>query len=500
MQKSVVIPPVLKSAAKSALPPVLLLAAGLGIFVYLVRTPVEPAPDESRVAARLVRVIRAQRGPHRMTATAFGTTRASDEWTAIAEVSGRAVSVSERFEFGEIVAAHTPLVEIDPTDYQLAVDRLEAEIASQELRAEELEQRKTNLQKIADFQAEQLRLADEEFRRLRSLWEKDAASDSAMDAAQTALIDYQSAAQETRNRLDLIPVEKRLLDASLRVLEVQLKQAQRELEKCTIRLPFDARCASRSVEVDQFVAVGERLGTFLALDKAEVVAMVETRKMRALFPDGIPELGELDLTTMNLDESIFERFEVPAEVRWGPFDEPQVWRGRVARVGSTLDQVTRSVPVIVEIPDPYKDVVPGVRPPLVPDVFCHVTFYGATVDDVVVIPRDCLHEMPKGDARSASAAPSRNGADYRVYLLREGKLDIEPVEVIAQEADVAVIGGGIDDGDLVILTDLFPASQGMPLEGKLDETIRHERDADRPYETLAREGPETASSSPETPR
>ena len=59
-------------------------------------------------------------------------------------------------------------------------------------------------------------------------------------------------------------------------------------------------------------------------------------------------------------------------------------------------------------------------------------------------------------------------ADYTVYVLRDGKLHIADVEVLILEQDYAVIERGIEDGDMVILTDLFPASEGMLLDGELD--------------------------------
>lgn len=468
-----------------------LLSVGVGTFAYLVFNPPDLNPEEGQASARLVRVLEANKGPHRMAVTAYGTSRASREWAAIAEVHGQAVEVHERFEPGEILSAGTLLVRIDPTDYQLAVERLEAEIASQELQTKELDQNEQNLHQIEKLQREQLRLAEEERDRLQKLYDRDkAASDSALDAAQSAVITHRTALQQTENNLALIPVQRDLLQASLRVLRVQLRQGQRELEKCQIPLPFAARCIAKSVEVDQFVGAGERLGNFLALEEAEVVAMVETRKMRVLFPRGIPELGTLDLARMELDESIFNRVEVPAEVRWGPWGEPQVWRGRVARLASGLDEGTRTLPVVIEVPDPYKDIKPGVRPPLLPDVFCHVTLFGATVDDVVVIPRDALHRLGR-DVLGDGDAQEDGAEEYVdvVYVLRGGKLRTvagdgkqrqevvggklhrAEVTVMAEEEDHAVIEEGIDQGDMVILTDLFPASEGMPLDGLLDRRI-----------------------------
>jgi len=467
------------------------LSVGVGTFAYLVFHPPELNPKEGKGSPRLVRVLEARKGPHRMAITAYGTSRASREWAAIAEVHGRAVEVNERFEPGEILPAGTLLVRIDPTDYQLAVERLEAEVASQQLQGEELDRNEQNLREIEKLQRRQLQLAEEERDRLQELYERNkAASESALDAAQGAVVTRMTALRETENKLALIPVQRDLLQASLKVLRVQLRQGRRELEKCQVRLSFDARCTAKSVEVDQFVAVGERLGNFLALEQAEVVAMVETRKMRALFPRGIPELGTLDLTRMDLGESVFDRVEVPAEVRWGPWGEPQVWRGRVARLASGLDEQTRTLPVVVEVPDPYSNVTPGVRPPLVPDVFCQVTLFGATVDDVVVIPRDALHRLRRdvlgdGDAKGEEA---EQYVDV-VYVLQGGrrrtvagggrqreevvggKLHRQQVTVLAEEEDLVVIEQGIDEGDLVILTDLFPAGEGMPLDGLLGRRI-----------------------------
>ena len=125
---------------------------------------------------------------------------------------------------------------------------------------------------------------------------------------------------------------------------------------------------------------------------------------------------------------------------------PVVWEGKVVRVASSLDERTRTVRVIVEVPEPYKDMQLGVRPPLLPDVFCHVTIYGATLKDVVVIPRDCLH-------------------DDRLYVIRNNRLHISPIKTLVIEDDLVVIRDGVAAGDLVVLTDLFPAVEGMPLRG-----------------------------------
>ncbi|HYW79776.1 MAG TPA: hypothetical protein VE890_09380, partial [Thermoguttaceae bacterium] len=422
----------------------LLLIVGGTVTGYLIATRPKPSGTPTKDPGRLVQVFKADKSSHRLAVTAYGTTRASQQWKAIAEVSGRAIEISPRFEPGEILPAGELLVRIDPTDYQLAATRLEAEARAKAVQLHEIDQNETNLDEILNLLQQQASLASKEYERQRELFDRNATSRAGLEAAERAYITSRTTLQQTRNELALLPARRDLLQASLDAANAQLAQAQRDLAECEIRLPSAARCAEKSVEENQYVTMGERLGTFLALDTTEVVAMVEARQMSALFPGGAQAMGPLDFTQFDRIESFWKQLKIPVEVSWGTEDRRWTWPGRVARIASSLDPGTRTIPVIVEVPDPYKGVQPGIRPPLIPDVFCKVTAYGATVDDVVVIPREALH-------------------NDRVYLLRDNQLDIARVKVLALEEDLAVIQEGIEASDMVVLTDLAPASQGMPL-------------------------------------
>ena len=440
----------IRSIASYTLIVLALLTIGVLSIVYLASTKPSPSGETSEELGRLVRVFEAHKVSHRIAISAYGTTRASEVWTAIAEVRGRAVEVSPQFEPGEILPAELPLVKIDRTDYELAERRLKAEVRAKDKALEELNQNEVNLREIYKLQERQLKLAQFEYQRQQEVFAKNAASRSDLEKAENAYIQARTAALETFNQLRLVPVQRELAEASRDSTSAQLDQALRDLSKCEIRLPMAARCASKSIEENQYVKEGERLGTFLALDTTEVLAMVETRKMGTLFSGEFRQLGPLDLTQSNQVRTILQRLKIPAEIRWGLGDRRPVWHGRVTRVGSSLDPGTQTVPVIVEVRDPYKNVELGVRPPLVPDVFCEVTLFGDTIDGVVLVPREALR-------------------DGRVYLFDQGKLHIRPVTVAALEEDVAVVSGGIESGEKVILTDLFPASEGMLLRAEVVE-------------------------------
>ena len=285
----------------------LMLVVGAGVCAYLIWTKPSPTGEQQSPPGPLVRAFRAQKTSHRVAVTAYGNSRAGTKWTAIAEVKGRAVEVDLRFEPGEILPRDFLLVRIDTTDYQLAVDRLQAEAKAKSKQLDELTQNEANLKVILELQDRQLVLAASERDRQRRAFERKAAANRDVDRAENDYVMALTAMQQTRNKLALLPVQRELTQASLDAATAHLEQARRDLKKCEIRLPFAARCATKTVEEGQYVAAGERLGTFLDMQMAEVVAMVEVRKMPTAFSENVMKLGMVDLGQMSHAESIWKR-------------------------------------------------------------------------------------------------------------------------------------------------------------------------------------------------
>lgn len=462
-----------------------LVLAGVAAIGFLVRTRPETERKHEVTPPRLVRVFEATRGRHRCSARVFGTSRASRQWVAIAETRGEAIEVCPKFEVGEILPAGTLLVQIDPEDYRLSLRRYESEVRAREEQLNELGRTEANLLEIRQLQEEQLQLAQRDLERITELVVSGAVTEAEADAARTTHLARLLAFQETANSLTLIPVMRARAEAERDAAKVQIDQAMREIARCSIRLPFDARCAAKSVEENQYVHAGQQLGVFLDLGTAEMVLMVEARRGSSLFPRGIPGTGPLDLRAMVVDDAPVRvaLALLEATVHWG--DPPR--RGKVTRIESTVDPATRTFPVIVEVAEPYSGIVPGVRPPLAPDVFCEVTLYGAVLEDVVVIPRDCLHELP-GAKRGDEPLPvvyllvggDRVRRDGKTFL-EAGFLKIQQVDILAVEDKVVILEAGLDGGDIVVVSDLYlarehwgvpefgPASEAMSLSGVLEE-------------------------------
>lgn len=74
------------------------------------------------------------------------------------------------------------------------------------------------------------------------------------------------------------------------------------------------------------------------------------------------------------------------------------------------------------------------------------------MDDQLLLPNTAIHNQ-------------------HVYVLEEGKLRIKPVNVEFVQGQVAVIKSGLQAGDVVVLSKIFPAVEGMLLQPQPDKNI-----------------------------
>ncbi|MCE7643042.1 efflux RND transporter periplasmic adaptor subunit [Vibrio fluvialis] len=102
--------------------------------------------------------------------------------------------------------------------------------------------------------------------------------------------------------------------------------------------------------------------------------------------------------------------------------------------------------------NPYQQAKPGQRPPLVRDTFVKVTLIGPPLKEQLAVPVTALH-------------------DETLYLLKDGKLAIQPVNVDFIHNQLAVIKSGLNSGDVVVVSQLQPAVKGMPLKPQPDKAL-----------------------------
>ena len=432
--------------------PVVMLIVGVGIASLLYATrqgpPVRPSPP----APRLVRTFRAVATPHRIAVTAYGTTQASQQWTAISEVSGTIAQLSDRFAAGDVIPAGELLATIDKLDYELAVKRAQTEVTLRKQKQLELVQTRENTLSMIEVREKQFQLAQAELDRVSELIKNNASSQAEYDRVSGTYLDRDLALKELKNRLALLPIQEQSEATAMEAAQLNLQQVQRDLEQCEIRAPFNALCISRDVTLHEQATTGQVLGEFLGLERAEIIAMIEPRKALPLFRKFGKAIGPIDfrspqLSLLNELRRQIREFAIPVDVTWRAGEGIAQWRGRLVRASATVDESTRSIPFIVEVDDAFSAVEIGIKPALVPGMFVETVIYGDRYENVFVIPRDVV----------------RGGT---VHVVRDDRLAIVDVELLAIEEDAAIVESGLNEGDQVILADLFPVAEGMSLRAE----------------------------------
>jgi RND family efflux transporter MFP subunit len=248
------------------------------------------------------------------------------------------------------------------------------------------------------------------------------------------------AAQDMASRAVVEDAEHavRVSRAALEEARAALTQARLDLERSEIRAPFAGRLRDVRVDVGQFVGRGTPLARIFSVDHAEV---------RLLVPD--EDLAHLDLP---LDLRGAELADGPAvTLRARLAGRELAWPARIVRTEAAIDPATRMVPLVARVDDPYARRDPA-RAPLPVGTFVDAEIAGRSLPDAVVLPRAALR-----------------GEDRVIVVDAEDRLRFRQVEVARRDRERAVVVGGLEAGERVLLSSLDAATEGMHVRASAEE-------------------------------
>ncbi len=433
------------------LPPILAGAALLG-YVATHKSP--PATKPATETVRHVRVFEVKPGRVVPSVRGFGAVTPGSKWTATGQVGGEIVYVHPALKKGAILKAGDEIVRISPADYDVALKRAEANIRSATAKIDELAVSEKNTGEVLEIESRALVLLERDLDRQKKLLARGNASQTAVDNKTREVLGQRKVVQELKNSLRLLPVQRAQQDAQKAVSAAELQQARLNLQRTSIRLPFDARIVSVDAELAQYAQPGQTLATADAVASAEVEAQIPIQRFRNLL-SVIQGVGP-DVP-LQFSESIFakmvERAGFQATIRLATGEEVIEWRARFARISDTIDPKTRTVGVIVVVDNPYENMVPGKKPPLAKGLFVEVELRTRPLDDRLIVPRAAVHEG-------------------RAYVLgADGRLEIRAVETGLRQGGIATVNKGLKAGDKIVVSDLSPAIPGMALRATIDDAL-----------------------------
>ena len=220
--------------------------------------------------------------------------------------------------------------------------------------------------------------------------------------------------------------------ALLASADAQIQRAELDLERTRIVAPYRGRIASHSADLGQFVTAGAALAEIYSVDRAEVRLPLSNQQLGYLTLPGRNALGE----------------PVRAVLSASLGEQRYNWQAEIVRTDGTIDPNSRQLFAIASIEQPYDS---GDKPPLRVGQYVQADISGAVLSDVVVIPRSALRE------------------DREVLVVDDtNTLQRRNVEVRWKDAEVAVIGEGLEEGEIISLTSLGTVVNGTRVNATVD--------------------------------
>jgi len=426
---------------KVALP--LFAIIGIIIAVSLVKSRPEMTHKIEQKRSTAVKVITAKRYDLPPKISGFGEVIPDILLEGKSEISGKVVYIHPQLKPGAILPENTVVVKIEANDYQLALKKAQAELAVSKANLVELEINLKDAEADLTLAKERLTLSQKELKRSHDLIKKGSISQSKLDSQQSNTLQLKREVQNLQSQLATLPSQRNVLIAKEVIAQSNVETQQRNLERTIIRLPFTSRISEESVESNQFITQGAMLFKAQNIDRVLVNAQFpfdQFKKVSKGFPADISMNDIIQLTSNT--ESIFSKLGLNATVKLSDHKGVQ-WEAKVERFLSNLDPSSRTLGIIVSVENPYEDIRPGVKPPLLAGMFAEVILKGK-MHNYIVVPRDAMHET-------------------ELYVVDQNNA-LRRKKIIAEtQGAMMLIEQGIQEGEKIITSDVFPAVSGMPL-------------------------------------
>ena len=375
------------------LPLVILGLAILGAQMLIASRPQVPKASRG-VTPTYVEVFKARVQDSRAIISAYGTIQSHQQLTVQPEVNGRVTRLNPKLVIGGILQKGESLLQIDPRDFRYAVDEQRAALAKAQF----------DLQVELGNQA----VAKREWNLLQP---KD------------------GEISELSKHLALRRPHLKEKQIALEAAKSQLQKAQLDLQRTTLRTPFQALVLNESVEIGQLLNA-----------QTSVATLVGTSEFRAQVSIPIQQLSRI--TFPGPGQSLGSSVRLMREIGTG---EPVIRKGSVIELLGDVTQNGRMAQILVSVPDPLDLKKPNhLRRPLLLGEYVRVEIEGPLLHNVIVLPRHAIREGRRVWVKNA-----------------ENTLEIRPVNIILSRKDTVLVNKGLQDGDEVITSQLSAAVPGL---------------------------------------
>ncbi len=187
------------------------------------------------------------------------------------------------------------------------------------------------------------------------------------------------------------------------------------LEKHYFYAPFDGSITKANLQAGSSVRVGLLIGEIINTKEMEIAVPVETK----------------NISWIDKNKNVV--------IKSSEFSKE--WTGVITRIGSNVDTRTQTVDIFIKVDN-------GKDGQILNNVFVEVEFQGKAIENSFAIPSMALYE------------------ESYVYLIKDGKLARQNVNLIRRESSRVIISSGIKTGDMIVVEALQGVASGMLAKSK----------------------------------
>ena len=457
--------------------PVVFIAVGFGTYAVLGRQLPKKAPVEGmdtvsklrRLPIVAVDKVLDSSSLKTLDVAVTGTVVSYRQINLAAEVAGRIKLKSEACQIGRFVKRGDLLFELDSTDFELEVERLDALQESEYAQQRELDQEIANSKNLLELAEEELAIIEKDIERLQAL-PKGFASESELDQAKRSRVTSANQRLTVMNQIQTLETRRSRLKMAERLAASQLQLARVNLERTKIVSPIDGVIVTESVQTDSYVQKGATLCIIEDTEKVEVSCNLRSDQLLLILDQPVegrksPKVGAL-LSAANYE---LPHTDVTVSYRIaGRERDVFEWKGKLSRYeGIGLDAQSRTVPIRIQVEKPSEVYVNGEKlegasetglPALVRGMFVQCQIHTIPPKNVVLIPKMALkpgNQLWKFEQDDSLIAPEEPAATEDLGQSQEvesskveknAALSLDPKD---WRAGRVIVTGGINVANLI---------------------------------------------------
>jgi RND family efflux transporter MFP subunit len=269
-----------------------------------------------------------------MTIASQGTINYRKKVDLAAQVNGEVTKVSKIFVDGEHFSKGDALLQIDPRDYHVAVMREKANLANAKML-----------------------LAEEQGR------------------VKQAKREWSDLGNKEANQLFLRTQQHESAKMAVKFAKSSLFKAELDLERASIKSPFEGRVVETYVGVGQYVSVGQKLATIYDVSVANVKLPISLEEMVILHGMTANSLSDTSIQVRLFNRAGEHTIE---------------WQAKVNRIASEVNAGMQTYAVMVDMIEPQPKGFNKDKLPLLPGLFVQAEIYIPPHQDVFKMPRKAV--------------------------------------------------------------------------------------------------------------